>query len=81
MTDAEKLLVDLTSLIPNIRARGRDAEEAGRIPEETIEELKTINAFKAIVPKSRGGMEVGFPYVWNIFRLLGRGCVSTGSEC
>ena len=78
MTDAEKLLVDLSSLITNIRARGGEAEEAGRIPEETIEELKAINAFKAIVPKSRGGMEVDFPYVWNIFRLLGRGCVSTG---
>ena len=44
MTDAEKLLVDLTSLIPNIRARGRNAEKAGRIPEETIEELKTIKS-------------------------------------
>ncbi len=78
MTDGDKLLEDLVALVPSIRARGRAAEEAGQIPEDTIEELKTINAFKSIVPKSYGGMEVDFPYVWNIFRMMGRGCVSTG---
>lgn len=78
MVDAERLIEELNSLVPKIRKRGRDAEEAARIPEDTIEELKAINAFRAIVPKSYGGMEVDFPVVWNIFRTLGRGCVSTG---
>ena len=55
LTDGEKLLETLNAMVPQLRERGRAAEEAGRIPEETIEELKAIDAFKAIVPKSPGG--------------------------
>jgi 3-hydroxy-9,10-secoandrosta-1,3,5(10)-triene-9,17-dione monooxygenase len=77
MTEGEKLLEDLQAMVPALRERGGVAEETGRIPEETIEELKRINAFNAIVPKAYGGLEVEFPIVPQIFRTLGRGCVST----
>ncbi|MGY8999551.1 MAG: acyl-CoA dehydrogenase family protein [Rhodospirillales bacterium] len=77
MTDGKKLIEDLQALVPILRERGSAAEEAGRIPEETIEDLKRINAFKAVVPKAYGGMEVDFPFIPQIFRMMGRGCVST----
>ena len=73
-----RLLDDLQSLVPKLRNRGQAAEEAGRIPDETIEDLKRINSFRAVVPESYGGMEVPFPIIPQIFRYLGRGCMSTG---
>lgn len=73
----EKLLEDLQAMVPDLRARGQAAEDAGRIPEETIEDLKRIKAFHAAVPESYGGMEVPFPIIPQIFRMLGRGCTST----
>lgn len=77
LAQGEKLLEDLQAMVPDLRARGRAAEEAGRIPEETIEDLKRIRAFHAAVPESYGGMEVPFPIIPQIFRILGRGCTST----
>ena len=50
MNQGEKLLEDLREMVPSLRARGQAAEEAGRISEETVEELKRIDAFKAVVP-------------------------------
>lgn len=75
-TGAE-LLDGLQAMVPDLRARGRDAEEAGRIPEETIQELAALGAFKAVVPKMYGGMEIDYPVIPQIFRILGRGCTST----
>ena len=77
MNQGEKLLEDLREMVPSLRARGQAAEEAGRISEETVEELKRIDAFKAVVPKAYGGMEVDFPIIPQIFRILGQGCTST----
>ena len=73
-----QLLDDLKGLVPKLRNRGQAAEEAGRISDETIEDLKRLNAFRAVVPESYGGMEVPFPIIPQIFRYLGRGCMSTG---
>lgn len=77
-TDGGELLTQLEEMISRLRARGQAAEQAGRIPEETIRELEEIGAFRAVVPKLYGGLEVEFPVVPQIFRLLGRGCVATG---
>lgn len=77
MNQGEKLLQDLQVLVPSLRERGQAAEEAGCIPEETIDDLKRIDAFKAVVPKAYGGMEVDFPIIPQIFRILGQGCTST----
>jgi 3-hydroxy-9,10-secoandrosta-1,3,5(10)-triene-9,17-dione monooxygenase len=77
-TDGRILLENLNRMVPKLRERGHAAEKAGRIPQETIDELHEIGAFKAFVPKSYGGMEVEFPVLMNIFRYLARGCMSTG---
>jgi hypothetical protein len=44
----------------------------------TIDELIEIDAFKALVPKPYGGMEIEFPVVMSSFRYLARDCMSTG---
>ena len=73
-----QLLDDLQAMVPVLRERSRAAEEAGRIPDKTIDDLHRIDAFRAVVPESYGGMEVTFPIIPQIFRVLGRGCMSTG---
>ncbi len=73
----DRLLTDIQGLVPRIRDIAQKAETDGRIPEETIKALKDINAFKAVVPKRYGGLELPYPYIPQIFRLLGRGCTST----
>ena len=73
----DKLLADLQALVPAIRARAQAAEASGRIPDETISELEQADAFRAVVPKRYGGLELPYPYIPQIFRILARGCMST----
>ncbi len=73
----DQLLKDLQAMVPALRERGRDADDAGRLPDATIEELQKAEAFRAVVAESYGGMELPFPYIPQIFRILGRGCTST----
>lgn len=71
------MIASLEALVPVLRERGRAAEEAGRIPEQTVRDLMDADAFRAVVPARFGGHEVEFRYVPQIFRTLGRGCMST----
>lgn len=73
----EALLARMEDMVPDLRARGRAAEEAGRIPDATIEALQRAGAFRAVVPKSHGGLELDFPVIPQILRILGQGCVAT----
>ena len=75
--DGEALLGALQAIVPDLRERAGDAEAAGRIPQETIDELIKARAFQAVVPKRYGGLELPYPYIPQIFRVLGRGCSST----
>ncbi|MEK9677708.1 MAG: acyl-CoA dehydrogenase family protein [Rhodospirillaceae bacterium] len=73
----DQLLTDLQAMVPALRERGRAADDAGRLPDATIEDLHKADAFRAVVAESYGGMELPFPYIPQIFRILGRGCTST----
>ncbi|MBT5838090.1 MAG: acyl-CoA dehydrogenase [Rhodospirillaceae bacterium] len=72
-----ELVARAAALVPALRERARVAEEAGRIPEETVADLQEAGLFRAVVPKRFGGHEVDFKYIPQIFRELGRGCTST----
>ena len=73
----DTLLAALQDLVPTLRERALEAEATGRIPEATVTRLTEIGAFRAVVPERFGGLELPFPYVPQIFRILGRGCSST----
>ena len=68
-----RLLENLQELTPRLRDRGQATEEAGFISEDTIDDLKRIDAFRAVVPESYGGMEVPFPIIPQISRYLAPG--------
>jgi len=73
----DELLKSLQSIVPNLRERAAAAEAAGTIPDDTVAELEELGAFRAVVPARYGGMELPYPYIPQIFRILGRGCSST----
>jgi alkylation response protein AidB-like acyl-CoA dehydrogenase len=73
----EELVARARVLVPALRARAAAAEEAGRIPEKTIEDIRDAGLFRAVVPRRYGGHEIEFRHVPQIFRELGRGCTST----
>lgn len=75
--NGDELLAGLEEMVPQLRERGQAAEQAGRIPDETIHELEEIGAFRAVVPKSYGGLELDFPIIPQIFRVMAKGCVAT----
>jgi len=75
--EGDVLLQELHAMIPTLRSRSAQAEAAGAIPEDTVKELAQIGAFRAVVPARYGGFELPYPYIPQIFRLLGRGCSST----
>jgi alkylation response protein AidB-like acyl-CoA dehydrogenase len=73
----DALLDALMAMVPDLRDRAAGAEAQGRIPEDTVEALKAAGVFRAVVPKRYGGLELPYPYIPQIFRILGRGCSST----
>ena len=73
----EELVARARALVPALRDRAPTAEETGRIPEATIEDVKKADLFRAAVPKRFGGHEVDFRHIPQIIRELGRGCSSS----
>lgn len=73
----DALMAQLQALAADLNERASAAEAAGRIPDATVAALQRAGAFRAVVPERFGGLELPFPYVPQIFRILARGCVST----
>jgi alkylation response protein AidB-like acyl-CoA dehydrogenase len=73
----EDLVDRVRALVPALRERGQSAEELGKIPDETVEDLKKAGIFSAVVPRRFGGYETEYKYIANIFREMARGCAST----
>lgn len=60
-----------------LTARGAAAEKAGRLPQETIDEVVAAGIMRLAVPSRYGGLEVPFPVMTQVTRMLARGCLAT----
>jgi hypothetical protein len=63
----------LQDMVPQLRDRAPAAEPAGRLHQGTIDGLRAVDAFRAVVPKRYGGLELPYPDIPQISRILGRG--------
>jgi alkylation response protein AidB-like acyl-CoA dehydrogenase len=64
------LLDSITALAPEIAERTDEIDEHRRIPADLVSRLKAAGAFRALIPKSYGGLETRFEdYVYMIQRL------------
>jgi alkylation response protein AidB-like acyl-CoA dehydrogenase len=69
---AKRLLADIQELAPSIAARAAEIEAGRRIPQDLVQTLKSIGAFRLFVPRSHGGMELDLPTALDVIRALAR---------
>jgi 3-hydroxy-9,10-secoandrosta-1,3,5(10)-triene-9,17-dione monooxygenase len=75
---ASKVLEAVKDLLPKIAERAAEAEDARRIPAETIAELTDAGVFRMLQPKRWGGLEADPVEFYEVVRTLGAVCGSTG---
>ena len=76
--DPQELIDSAHSMIPRLRARAEKCEELGRVPEESIEEMKDLRLFDITKPKAYGGLEMGWETFGEVAIKMGAGCASSG---
>jgi 3-hydroxy-9,10-secoandrosta-1,3,5(10)-triene-9,17-dione monooxygenase len=76
--DFGELLDRVRALRPIIAERALGAEKAKRVPQETMEQLRDTQIFRAMQPKRFGGYEYGPAELAQVGFELGRACGSTG---
>ncbi len=73
----DELLVRARALIPVLRERAAHTEQLRRIPEETIEALRSADILRMAQSPKFGGLGYGVDKVAEIAMEVGRGCGST----
>jgi len=74
---AQQLIERARKLAPALKTRAFAADQARRVPDETMRELLESGLFKILVPRQFGGFEDRFSTVMDIGLELARGCGST----
>jgi alkylation response protein AidB-like acyl-CoA dehydrogenase len=69
---AERVLIDIRQLAPALAARAAEMEANRRIPDDVVDVLKAIGAFRLFVPQSHGGLELDLPSGLRIVTALAR---------
>jgi len=74
---AGEYLDAIEALIPRIEARANDAETLRRIPDETIDDLRSAGLMKALQPARYGGFELEPVVLYRAARRIGEVCGSS----
>jgi 3-hydroxy-9,10-secoandrosta-1,3,5(10)-triene-9,17-dione monooxygenase len=75
---SEDLLDRARALAPVLRERAFDAENARRLPAETIADLRSAGLFRVLQPAAYGGYELDPQVFMEIAMIIGSACPSTG---
>ncbi len=75
--DAQEIIARAADIASRLTARGAEAEKAGQLPQETIGEVLAAGIMRLAVPARYGGLELPFPAIPQVTRMLGRGCLAT----
>lgn len=80
MTDegSHDVLDRVGELLPGLCERAQKAEDARRIPEESIEQLQESGFFRLLQPKRHGGHEADPVTFYTAVRMIAGACGSTG---
>jgi 3-hydroxy-9,10-secoandrosta-1,3,5(10)-triene-9,17-dione monooxygenase len=76
--DASRVIAAVSELRPVLSERAQDAEDARRIPDESIKSLAETGFFKLLQPKSYGGFEADPVSFYTAVKLIASACGSTG---
>ncbi len=75
---AQDVIAGIRELLPVLRERAQEAEDARRIPEESIKSLQETGFFKLLQPKTFGGLEADPVSFYTAVKLVASACGSTG---
>lgn len=75
---ATKVISAVEELLPVLRERTQDAEDARRIPDESIKALQEAGFFKLLQPKAYDGYEADPLTFYQAVKLISSACGSTG---
>ena len=75
--DGAAIIARAADIATRLTARGAAAEQEGRLPQETIDEIVAAGIMRLSVPVRYGGLELPYPVVPQVSRMLGRGCLAT----
>ena len=73
----EALTAAARDMVPQLRARARQAETDRRMPEETHRAFADAGFYRIFRPARFGGLELDYPVIVDIAAELGRGCGSS----
>jgi alkylation response protein AidB-like acyl-CoA dehydrogenase len=68
----DRILADVEALAPEIRKRAAEIEAGRRIPIDLMKKLRSIGIFRALAPRSHGGLELDLPSAIRIMEALCR---------
>lgn len=74
----DEILERVRALTPAIAARAADTEKAGRVPAETIADLRAAGIYNLVKPSRFGGWQYGPTEAAQVAYEIGRACGSTG---
>jgi len=81
-TQAERatqaVIAGVTELLPTLRQRAQETEDARVVPAESVKSLEETGFFRLLQPKSAGGLEADPVTFFTAVRLIASACGSTG---
>lgn len=74
---SEELVARAAAMVPGLRARADEIEEARKVPDDVIAMFKEAGFFRILQPKSHGGWEMNPIVFMRVLNELGRGCCAS----
>src|SRR3989440_13063863 len=74
----QAVVAGVTELLPVLRQRAQEAEDARMVPAESVKALAETGFFRLLQPKSAGGLEADPVTFFTAVRLIASACGSTG---
>ncbi|MET7718815.1 acyl-CoA dehydrogenase family protein [Streptomyces sp. NPDC005407] len=78
VTEAESVLNAVKGIVLTLRENGREAEERGWLPDESLDLLDKAGVFRAAVPRRFGGLDLPLADQFALVAEIARGCGSAG---
>ncbi|SFW89699.1 3-hydroxy-9,10-secoandrosta-1,3,5(10)-triene-9,17-dione monooxygenase oxygenase subunit [Amycolatopsis australiensis] len=75
---SEQVIAGVRDLLPVLRERAQDTEDARNVPDESVKALQETGFFKMLQPKSFGGLETDPVSFYTAVKLIASACGSTG---
>src|SRR5437764_13673951 len=76
--EAQKVIAGVRELLPVLRERAQETEDARNVPDESIKSLTELGVFRLLQPSRYGGIEASPVDFYSAIKLVASACGSTG---